>query len=192
DQAALALAERRDNVDHTTRAIFQRRVLDFHVQTLFGIERRQVVEQNLGLDHLRIFEVDRIDLEQSKVTLTLARTTNGTMYRIARAQAETADLRRRNIDIVRTRKIVGVGATQEAETVRQDFQHTRGDDLDLFVGQRLQDREQQVLLAQVAGVLDLEAFGEGDQIFRRLLVQFLKRDATIVHHRLAVIVLVFF
>jgi len=190
DQAALPLAERGDDVDDPTRAILQRRILDLHVEPLFGIERRQVVEQDLGLDHLRIFEVDRVDLEQGEVTLALTRAANGAVHRVARAQAEAADLRRRDIDVVRTRQVVGVGAAQEAEAVRQDLQHARGDDLDLFIGQSLQDGEQQVLLAQVAGVLDVQALGEGDQVFRRLLVQFLKRDAAVGDDGLAVVVLI--
>ncbi len=190
DQAALALTERRDDVDHTARAVFQRRVLDFHVQTLFRIQRRQVVEQDLGLDRFRVFEIDRVDLEQGEVTLTLARAAHGTVDSIARAQAETTDLRRGNIDIVRTRKIVGVRAAQEAEAVRQDFQHARSNDLDFFVGEGLQDGEQQVLLAQIAGVLDVQALGEGDQVFWCLLVQFLQGDAAIGDNRLAVIVFV--
>ncbi len=190
DQAALALAERGDDVDHPARAVLQRRVLDFHVQALFGIERRQVVEQDLGLDHLRIFEVDRVDLEQGEVALALARTAHSAVHRVARAQTEAADLRRRDIDVVRTRQIVGVGAAQEAEAVRQNLQHARGDDLDLFVGQGLQDGEQQVLLTQVAGVLDVQTLGEGDQVFRRLLVQFLQGDAAVGDDRLAVLVLV--
>jgi hypothetical protein len=71
-----------------------------------------------------------------------------------------------------------------------DLQHARGDDLDLFVGQGLQDGEQQVLLAQVAGVLDVQTLGEGDQVFRRLLVQFLQGDAAVGDDRLAVLVLI--
>jgi len=107
----------------------------------------------------------------------------------ARAQAEAADLRGRDIDIVRTRKIVGVRAAQEAEAVRQDLEHAVGDDLDFLVGQGLEDGEQQVLLAQVRGVLDLEPLGEGDQIGRRLLVQLGEGDAAIGDDRLAVVLI---
>lgn len=41
-----------------------------------------------------------------------------------------------------------------------------------------------------AGVLDVQAFGEGDQVFRRLLVQFLQGDAAVRDDGLAVIVLI--
>src|SRR5690606_29080753 len=61
----------------------------------------------------------------------------------------------------------------------------RGNDLDFLVGQGLEDGEQQILFAQVAGVLDFQLFGEGDQVGRRLVVQFLKRDPTRRDDRLA-------
>jgi hypothetical protein len=47
DQRALALAERRNQVDDARRPILDRRIVDFHLEPLIGIERRQVVEIDL-------------------------------------------------------------------------------------------------------------------------------------------------
>ena len=186
DQAPLALAERRHDVDDPARAVPQRGILDLHVQALFGIERSQIVEQDLGLDRLGVLEIDRVDLEQGEIALALTRAAHRAVHRIARPQPEAADLRRRNVDVIRAGQIVGVRAAQEAETVRQNLQDAVGDDFDLLLGQGLEDGEQQVLLAQVGGVLDLKPFGEGDQIRGRLLVQLGQGDAAVGNDRLAV------
>ena len=53
DQGALALAERRDDVDDAAGLVLQRRIVDLHLQPLVGIERRQVVEVDLVADASR-------------------------------------------------------------------------------------------------------------------------------------------
>ena len=160
------------------------------MQPLFRVERRQVVEQDLGLDRLRVFEIDRIDLEQGEIPFALARAADGTVNGVARAQAEAANLGRGDIYIIRTRKIIHVRAAQETESVRQDLEHAVGDDLDFLISQGLEDGKQQILFAQIAGVLDLEALGEGDQVFRCFLVELLQGDAAIGDDRFAVVILV--
>ena len=47
DQRALAFADRRDDVDDAGGEILFGRILEFHLQPLVGIERRQVVEVDL-------------------------------------------------------------------------------------------------------------------------------------------------
>ena len=47
DQAALALCQWGDNVDDARRKILDCRILDFQLQPLGRIKRRQVVEVNL-------------------------------------------------------------------------------------------------------------------------------------------------
>jgi len=53
------------------------------------------------------------------------------------------------------------------------FDDALTDDLRLLHGELLENREHQFLLAQHAGVLDLERFGECDQIGRSLAFEFL-------------------
>ncbi len=95
DQGALALADRRDDIDDARRQILLGRIVDFESQPLIGIERRQIVEMNLVADFLRVLEIDRIDLEQREIALAFFRTADQAFHRIARAQAEPANLRRR-------------------------------------------------------------------------------------------------
>ena len=73
DQRALALADRRHDVDDARREILLGRILVLHVQPLFGVERRQVVEVDLVARLLGVLEIDRVDLEQREVALALLR-----------------------------------------------------------------------------------------------------------------------
>ncbi len=121
DQTTLAFAERGHDIDDTARAVLQRWVVDLHPQTLIRIERRQVVEVDLVTDVFRVFEIDRLNLEQGEIPFAFARAADRTFDRIPSTQAMTANLLRADIDIVRARKIVGFGAAQEAKAVLQNF-----------------------------------------------------------------------
>ena len=172
DQRALALAERRHQIDDARRDVLAGRVVDLHLQPLRRIERRQIVEMDLVPDFFRIVEIDRVDLEQREIALALLRAADRPLDRIAGLQREAPDLRGRDVDVVGTRQIVGVGRAQEAETVLQHFDDAVADDLDVLAGELLQDREHQLLLAHDAGVLDLERFGVSDQLRRLLVLEF--------------------
>ena len=58
DQRALALADRRHDVDDARREILLGRILVLHLQPLVGIERRQVVEIDLVAGLLGVLEID--------------------------------------------------------------------------------------------------------------------------------------
>src|SRR5690606_29865248 len=62
DQTALALTERRNQVDDPRGQILVGRYIQFHLEPLIGIERGQIVEMDLVTNLLRIFKIDRIDL----------------------------------------------------------------------------------------------------------------------------------
>jgi len=135
----------------------------FHLQPLFGIERRQVVEVDLVARLLRVFEVDRVDLEQREITFTFLRRADVAFDRVAGAQAESADLRGRDVDVVGAGEVVRFRRAKESESIGKNFDDTLTDDVDLLLRELLQDREHQLLLAQRAGVFDLVLFGEGDE-----------------------------
>ncbi len=122
---------------------------------------------DLVADFLRVFEIDRIDLEQGEIALALFRAADQALDRVAGAQAEAADLRGRDINVVGTGEIIGVGRAQEAETVLQHFDHALADDLDVAAGKLFQNRKHQFLLAQDRSVFDLMLFGEGEEFGRR-------------------------
>ena len=163
DQRALAFADRRDDVDDAGGEVLLGRILVLHAQPLVGIERRQVVEIDLVARLLRVFEIDRVDLEQREVALAFFRRADMAFDGVAGAQAEAADLRGRDVDVVRARQIVRFRRAQEAEAVGEHFDDAFADDVDFAIGELLEDREHQLLLAHGAGVLDLLLFGEGQE-----------------------------
>ena len=61
-------------------------------------------------------------------------------------------------------QVVGLRPAQEAEAVLQHLEVPGAGDLDIALGEFLQDREHHVLLAHGRCVLDLELFGEREQI----------------------------
>ena len=66
DKSALAFADRRDQIDDAGGQVL---VIVFELDALFGIERRQVVEQDLVARLFGVLVVDRFDLEQREVSL---------------------------------------------------------------------------------------------------------------------------
>ncbi len=83
---------------------------------------------------------------------------------VAGAQAEPADLRGRDVDVVRAGQVIRFRRAQKSEAVRQHFDDAFADDVDFLLRELFQDREHQLLLAQGAGVFDLLFFGEGEKL----------------------------
>ena len=129
DECALSLADRRDDVDNASGEILLGRVLVFHLQPLVRIERRQVVEIDLVARFLGILKIQRIDLEQSKIALAFFGASDVTVDGVAGAQSEAADLRRRNVNVVRTGQVVCFRRSQKAETIGQHFNDAFADDV---------------------------------------------------------------
>ena len=121
-----------------------------------------------------VLEVDRVDLEQREVALAVLRAADLAFDRIAGSERKAPDLRRRDVDVVGTGQVVGVGRAQEAEAVLQHLDDAGADDLGFFGGQLLQDGEHQLLLAHGAGVLDPGLLGEAQQLRRRFDLQVLQ------------------
>ena len=174
DQTALALAERRNDVDDAAGLVLARRLLGLHLQPLVGIERRQIVEMDLVALLLRVVEIDGVDLEQSEIALALFRAPDLAFDRVAGAQSESADLRGRDVDVVGAGEIIRVGRAQEAEAVLQHLDHARAGDVDVTGGQLLQDREHELLLAHGARVLDGDLLGEAQELRRRFRLKVLQ------------------
>ena len=168
DQGALAFADRRHDVDDPRREILLGRILVFHLQPLVRIERRQIVEIDLVARLLWVLEVERVDLEQGEVALAFLGAADVAVDGVAGAQPKAADLRGRDVDIVRTGQIIGFRRAQEAEAVRQNFDDTFADNVGLARRELFEDAEHQLLLAHGRGILDLELFGKRHELCRRL------------------------
>ena len=151
DEAALALADRRHEIHDARREVLGRR-LELH--PLLRIERREVLEEELLARLIRRLEVDRLDLDQREVALAFLRRANLPRHGVAGLQVELADLRRRHVDVVRARQVVVVGRAQEAEAVGQHLEHAFRENEAALLGLRLEDLEDQLLLAHAGGAGD--------------------------------------
>ena len=163
DQAALAFADRRQHVHHAARIVVPDR---FQLQTLVRIQRREVVEEDLVARFLGRFEVDRVNFDQREIAFAFFGRADLAGDGVAGAQIEPADLRRRDVDVIRSRQIVIFGRAQEAEAVRQAFQHAFGEDQAALFRLRLQDLENQFLFAQAGGASDAQILGDLVQVLR--------------------------
>ena len=172
DQAALALADRRAEIDDAAGQVFGGAVAGFHLHPLVGEQRRQVLEENLVLRILRTIEVDRVDLEQGEVTLALFRRPDLADDGVARAQVEAPDLARRDIDVVGAGQVGRVGGAQEAEAVLKNLQHAIAGDLFTTFRVLLQQGEDDVLLARTGHVFQAHGIGHFQQFGNRLLLEF--------------------
>lgn len=67
DQSPLAFTDRSRQIHYPSAILF---AVKFEVESLFGIQRGEVVEQDFIPRHLGIFVVDLFDLEQGKISFT--------------------------------------------------------------------------------------------------------------------------
>src|ERR1700726_3705180 len=93
---------------------------------------------------------------------------------IAGAKSEAADLRRRDVDIIRSGQIIGVGRTQESESVGENLDDAFTDNVGFLDRELLENSEHQLLLAHGAGVFDPLFFRERDELGWRLGFKVLK------------------
>jgi hypothetical protein len=172
DQPALTPADGRDQIDGAGRDVLGAAVADLQRQPLLGEQRREVLEQDLRLGVLGPVEVDVVDLEQREIALAVLGRTDLARDGVAGAQREAPDLARRDIDVVRPGQIGGIGRAQETEPVREDLQHAVAVDVLALLGLRLEDGEDQILLARAADAFDVHGLSQGHQIGHRHLLEF--------------------
>ena len=176
DQRALALADGRDDIDHASGKILSRGIVDLHAETLIGEQRREVVEIDLVLGLFRILEIERVDFEQREITFAFFRAADVAFDGVAGAKAEAADLRGRDVDVVGAGQVVGVGRTEEAKAVGENFDDAFADNVGLGGREVFEDGEHQLLLAHGAGIFDRILFRERDELGRRFRFEVLKFD----------------
>src|SRR5207249_231868 len=104
--------------------------------------------------------VDSFDLDQCEIAFAIFGRTHLSGNRVPRAEIELADLRWRDIDVIRTRKIVVVGRAEESETIRKRFQNAFTENEPAFFGLRLQDFENQFLLPHSGSTLDVKVLSD--------------------------------
>ena len=127
------------------------------LQPLVGVQRRQVVEDDLLREQVGVVVVDRLDAEQREVALVLLRRADLAGDDGAGAQAEAADLARRDVDVVGAGQVVVVGAAEEAEAVGQDLERALAEHQAVLLDPLLEDLEDQVLLLEADVLLARDA-----------------------------------
>ena len=132
----------------------------FEIDPLLRIQRGQVIEENLVAGRLGILEIDFFYFEQRKIPLAFLGRADLPGYDVSRSEIESADLRGRDVNVVRTGEVVGIRRPQESEAVGERFQHAFSVDHTVFFGLCLEDRENQLLLAEVCRALDLQISGD--------------------------------
>ena len=106
DQGTLTFPNGRNQIDHAGRTIFDRRIIDFHLQTFVRVERGEVVKGNLVPGTFRIFEVDLCNVGQRKITFVFIRGLDNPINRIPCSQRIAADHVRRHINVIWSRQVV--------------------------------------------------------------------------------------
>ena len=109
DQAALTLAERRDQLDDPAGLVLALVVLDLEAKSFLGVERRQIVEIDPVADAVGIVEIDLVDLKERKIAFAVLGCANLALHRVTGAKAEAPHLARADVDIVRSRQVVRLG-----------------------------------------------------------------------------------
>ncbi len=136
------------------------------------MQRRQIVEDDFLREQIGIVIIDRLDAQQREVALVLLGRPNLAGDDAAGAQAETADLARRDIDVVRAWKIVVIGAAQEAEAVGERFERAFAEHQAVLLDALLEDFEDQVLLLEARIIAELLLLGDAEKLGHGHLLQF--------------------
>ena len=102
--------------------------------------------------------VDGVEADKREIALVVFRHAHAAFDGIAGVQIEAADLRRRNINIVRTGKVRSICAAQETEAVGQDFKRTGTGKADILLHHLADDGKNKVLFAETVGVFNAMFF----------------------------------
>ena len=162
--AALPLADRCDHVDHARSGVFLAPDVALELQALRRMERREVLEHDLVFRGLGRMEVDLVELDQREIALAVLRRADLAFDGVAGVQIETADLGRRDVDVVGACEVADVGRPQEAEAVGQYLEHAVTEDRLTFLRAILQQRKDEFLLPQPVGAIDLGGIGHLEQL----------------------------
>src|SRR5690606_24834532 len=106
-----------------------------------------------------------------EVALTVLGRTNQAGDRVAGAQIEAPDLTRAHVDVVGTGQIRAVRRAQEPEAVLQDLEDAVAVDILARARVRLQNREDDVLLARARKILETHLLSDFDELRNGLQLQ---------------------
>ena len=157
----MAEADRHDHVDD---AHFDLVGGCLHDDAAVRVDRLQIVEEDFSREQVRVVAVDGFDAEQREVAFVFFGRADRAGDRVAVAEAEAADLARRDVDVVGAREVVVVGAAEEAEAVGQDFERALAVHQAFELHPLFEDAEDQLLLFEAADFGDLLGLGRFDEL----------------------------
>ncbi len=172
DQAALAFADRRYQVDHPGGDVLGGAVADLHDHPLGGEQRGQVLEQDFGFGVFRPVGIDLADLEHGEVAFAILGGPDLAGDGVAGTQVEATYLAGRHVNVIRAGQVRAFRGAQEAEAVLQNFQHPITVNIRAVFRGSLEDGEDNVLFAGSRQVLQAEFLGNIQKFADRLLFQF--------------------
>ena len=105
-----------------------------------------------------LIAVDGIEADKCEITLVVFRHTHAAFDGVTGVQIEAADLRGRNINIVRAGKVRSICAAQETEAVGQDFECAGTGKADILLHHLADDGKNEVLFAETVGVFNAMFF----------------------------------
>src|SRR5436305_1174735 len=152
DECTLAFADRRDQIYNAGWQIVRRAGL--HLELLVRVKRRQVIKENFLSSLAWILKVDSLDLDQSEVTFTFFRRPDLARHGVAGAKVKLSYLGRRDVNVVRTWKVVVLRCTQKAESIGQRLQDAFTKDQPALLSLRGKNFKDEFLLAKSRGPLD--------------------------------------
>ena len=144
---------------------------DLELDAVVRVERRQVLEGRQFVKDLRIPTVDLLDAEHREIRLGLLRRSNEPLDHHAATETETAHLARTDVDVVGAGQVAVLRASKETEAFGHDLEGAFGDHEAGLLGPLAKDLEDELLLRQVAGVLDLLLLRDLEQRGIRQLLQ---------------------
>src|SRR5207244_1014387 len=141
-----------------------RSLRDFHLQHLVRVQGREVVEENFLSGLVGRFKVYCLYFNKCEIALAFFRRPDLSANCIAGAQIKFSNLGRRNINIIRTGKVVVFRRPQKTKTVRQSFENSFRKDKTALFRLGCEHFEYQLLLTHSGRTRHIHAFGNPGQL----------------------------
>ena len=119
-----------------------------------------------------IVVIDGLDAQQGEVAFVLLGRPDLPGHDGPGAQAEPANLARRDVDVVGAGQVIVIGAAQEAEAVGQDFERAFAEHQAVLLDAFLEDLEDQILLFETGIVGKALVLGPRQELRHGHLLQF--------------------
>ena len=160
DQSTLTFSNGRNDIDHPRRQILLCSIFNLEAETLVWIEWCEIIKVNFVPNFFRVFEINKIHLQQRKVALAFLRTSNKSLDGVTGSQPKTTNLRWRYIYIVWSREIIRVWRSKKTKPIRENLDYPLSDYLNVPRCQLFKYGEHQLLFPHYGSVFNLVLLGK--------------------------------